>query len=74
MLMPVTIRKRSGAVVQASSWSAWRKFIALLMREPCAACDGQGHQEWMIEASGGQPTRWFPEVCRSCRGRGWVIE
>ncbi len=72
-VMPLTIRRRDGAVLHVSSWRAWRELAWLHQRQPCPACGGEGYQEWMIEASAGTPTRWFSEQCRSCRGKGWRI-
>lgn len=73
MTVAVRVTRQDGSVLMASSWQAWRDLAHLHMRVPCFACDGTGHQEWCIEASGDQPTRWFPEVCRSCRGQGWRL-
>lgn len=65
------ITGHDGTIVQVSSWSAWRRVVSWRSRRRCTRCDGSGKQWWMIEASAGMPTRWFPDACRSCGGRGW---
>jgi len=68
------ITKRDGSVLQVSSWQAWRHTAALHMRRPCPACEGEGHQMWLIvgDANRGEQSRWFPDYCTWCRGIGYL--
>ena len=72
-LMALRIQKRDGQVLHVSSWAAWRSFYRLHARRQCAACGGEGWQEWFVEGGADHPDRWFAEQCRGCRGKGWVF-
>jgi len=72
-VVAVTVRKRDGSIVTASSWQAWREFAHLHMRRPCPGCDGEGAQHWLILGDARNQSRWFPAACKRCRGKGWLL-
>jgi hypothetical protein len=69
--MALHIRKPNGMVLTVPSWQAFRTLAHLHCRRPCQACSGEGRQAWLIEASGGMPSRWYATPCKRCGGKGW---